>query len=69
VKDFPVACMEQLRERAVLKLPPDAASPRRIAKQHLQRTVKKPTGYTKAIRSTRRKDKMQQTRGGSHKAA
>jgi hypothetical protein len=69
INNFPMERLEEIRGRAKLTVPPDAAAPRNLKSEHLNRVAKKPAGYTRKIRSTRRSDKMQQTRGGGRKAA
>jgi competence ComEA-like helix-hairpin-helix protein len=62
VKEFPEKALEQIKARATL-LPikgirPEEFGPRRVKKEHLDRTAKKPKGYTKAIRATRDPDRL-----------
>jgi helix-hairpin-helix protein len=58
VKDFPTARLSQIKLRAELKLPEEARSARAVTRAHLERLRKKPAGYTKASRSSRRPGKM-----------
>jgi competence ComEA-like helix-hairpin-helix protein len=61
VKGFPVDVLEAIKERASIDPPPDAregfAPPRHLSPQRVADAAKKPAGYTKAIRNTRRQDK------------
>jgi competence ComEA-like helix-hairpin-helix protein len=62
VKEFPADALDRIKERATLECPPDmkedCMGPRRVKPSHLQEVVKKPKGYTKAIRSTRGADRL-----------
>jgi competence ComEA-like helix-hairpin-helix protein len=49
VKEFPMNNLDRIKQDA---------TPRRVKPAHLQREKKKPKGYTKSIRSTRRQDRM-----------
>jgi competence ComEA-like helix-hairpin-helix protein len=62
VKEFPAAALDKIKQRANI-LPPagilkEEFGPRRIKTRHLERTAKKPKGYTKAIRATRSQDRL-----------
>ncbi len=61
VKEFPEEALDRLKARATL-LPIEGVNaqefgPRRVKPEHLQRAVKKPRGYSKAIRGTRSADR------------
>jgi len=63
VKEFPMDDLDKIKQHATLERPPDIDpgefhGPRRVKPAHLQREKKKPKGYTKSIRSTRRQDRM-----------
>jgi competence ComEA-like helix-hairpin-helix protein len=61
VKDFPPEALDRIKQRATLAAPPDMGEDllaRRIKQSHLEAVRKKPKGYTKAIRSTRSKDRL-----------
>ena len=63
VKEFPIEDLERIKERATLDRPPDIdpgefTGPRRVKPVHVEAEKKKPKGYTKDIRSTRRQDRM-----------
>jgi competence ComEA-like helix-hairpin-helix protein len=62
VKGFPVARLDEIKGRAVLTSPvlgPGAPPPpRRVDTTHMGEVQKKPAGYSKSIRSTRRQDKL-----------
>ena len=65
VKEFPAAVLDRFKERATL-LPikgirPEEFGPRRVKKGHIDRTAKKPKGYTKAIRATRDPDRLKRS--------
>ena len=65
VKEFPAAALDRFKARATL-LPikgirPEEFGPRRVNKEHLGRTAKKPKGYTKAIRATREPDRLKRS--------
>jgi competence ComEA-like helix-hairpin-helix protein len=65
VKEFPATALDRLKTRATL-LPikgvrPEEFGPRRVKKEHLNRTAKKPKGYTKAIRTTRDPDRLKRS--------
>ena len=56
VKEFPAQRLEEIKERAELGGPEQP--PRHLATTHLAAVARKPTGYTKSIRTTRRQDKL-----------
>jgi hypothetical protein len=62
IRDFPVEALDQLRTRAELRPSADAREggfgPRRLRASRLARLAKKPKGYTKVKRSTRRPEKL-----------
>jgi hypothetical protein len=62
VKEFPKDALDEIKKRANLQPPPgilkEEFGPRRIKESHLERTAKKPKGYTKAIRATRSQDRL-----------
>jgi Helix-hairpin-helix motif len=62
VKDFPPEALDRVKQRATIEAPPDMRDDllgaRRIKPSHLEEVKKKPKGYTKAIRSTRRQDRL-----------
>jgi hypothetical protein len=64
VKDFPIEQLDQIRERAVLIQPAEnrpnetVPVPRRLMNEHIPDVSKQNKGYTKAMRSTRRKDRL-----------
>jgi predicted DNA-binding helix-hairpin-helix protein len=60
LRGFPVNRLDDIRKRAVLRYPGDGLSvtPRTINVRRLQRMTRKPAGYTRAIRSTRMKDRL-----------
>ena len=69
VKGFPRAKLEWMKERAILGHPKDAPGafvPPRHLKPHLADESKKPRGYTRAIRATRRAEKLHQAAGPRH---
>jgi hypothetical protein len=53
VKEFPMNNLDRIKQHATLE-----RAPGRVKPAHLQREKKKPKGYTKSIRSTRRQDRM-----------
>lgn len=81
VKDFPVHRLEEIRERAVLTQPAEnrptetVPAPRRLKHEHVPEVRKQNKGYTKAMRSTRRPDRLHDAHdhsrhsGGGKKAA
>lgn len=65
VKEFPEEALDKVKRRATL-LPidgirPEEFGPRRVKKTHLKRELRKPKGYTKAIRSTRASDRLKRS--------
>lgn len=63
VKEFPADEMDKIKQRATLDGPPEIdpgefAGPRRVKPIHLEDEKKRPKGYTKSIRATRRQDRM-----------
>lgn len=63
VKEFPIEALERVKERAIIAPPPDIrpqdfTGPRRIKPGHIAEVAKQPKGYTKAIRTTRRQDRI-----------
>ena len=61
VKEFPADKLEELKQRATLLvpgIPKEEFGPRRLKPSHLDREAKKPKCYTKAIRTTRIKDRL-----------
>jgi competence ComEA-like helix-hairpin-helix protein len=69
VKGFPEKKLEWIKQRAILGHPkdePGAFTPPRHLQSHLPEESKKPKGYTRAIRATRRADKLRQAAGPRH---
>jgi len=69
VKGFPEKKLAWLKERAILGHPkdePGAFAPPRHLQAHLAEEPKKPKGYTRAIRGTRRADRLRQAAGPRH---
>jgi len=65
VKEFPAESLEELKTRATID-PPEGIlkeefGPRRIKPSQIERTTKKPKGYTKAIRATRSRDRLKRS--------
>ena len=59
VRGFPVEKLDQIKARAILTSRDEGfRPPRHIRPDHLERASKKTTGYTKALRATRRPAKM-----------
>lgn len=62
VTEFPEDALARIRQRATLLPIPGISAeelrPRRIKQEHLEKTAKKPKGYTKAIRATRSQDRL-----------
>jgi transcriptional accessory protein Tex/SPT6 len=60
VREFPVEKIDEIRKRATLKCPPgeDCVGPRRMKPTTVERVAKKPRGYTKAKRTTRRPGRL-----------
>ena len=65
VREFPQAALTRIRERAALAPIPGVSTeelrPRRLKAEHLDKTAKKPKGYTKAIRATRSSDRLKRS--------
>jgi hypothetical protein len=59
VKEFPSARLKEIRARAELRCPPgeDCVPPRHL-EHHLEDEAKKPKGYTKSLRASRRPEKV-----------
>jgi len=64
VKDFPAKRLVEIKSRASLSCPdePGSCAPPRHLKKHLIEVMKKPRGYTRSIRNTRRPDKLRNLR-------
>jgi Helix-hairpin-helix motif len=65
VKEFPEHALVKIKTRATL-FPIDGVrelgiGPRRIKPDHLQRSAKKPKGYTKSLRSIRSGDRIKRS--------
>ncbi len=59
VKEFPVGRLEEIKLRADLAYDDEGfRPPRHIRQNHLERTRKKTSGYTKSLRATRRPARM-----------
>jgi hypothetical protein len=62
IREFPENALPRIRERAALAPIPGVSAeelrPRRVKQEHLEKTAKKPKGYTKSIRATRRPDRL-----------
>jgi competence ComEA-like helix-hairpin-helix protein len=62
VKEFPADALDRIKQRANILPPPgilkEEFGPRRIKAAQIERTKKKPKGYTKAIRATRSSDRL-----------
>jgi competence ComEA-like helix-hairpin-helix protein len=62
VKDFPSSALDQIKQRANISPPAgilkEEFGPRRMKAGHIERTTKKPKGYTKAIRGTRSSERL-----------
>jgi Helix-hairpin-helix motif len=56
VKEFPVESLDDIKARADLGV--EQQTPRHLNTTHMAVVAKKPAGYTKAIRTTRRQDKL-----------
>lgn len=63
VKQFPVERLDEIRRRAVLGGLEGFPPVRHAESTHLDRLLKKTGGYTKALRSTRGKDRVHETVG------
>ena len=70
VKGFPVERLEEIKLRAKLTCPDKegCAPPRHVNTTHLEKVRKKPAGYTRAMRSTRRPEKLKEGMGPRHRA-
>jgi hypothetical protein len=68
VKEFPSKRLTEIKARAVLSSPdgPDTSAPPRHPKSHLAEEQKKPKGYTRALRSSRRTEKFREGAGPKH---
>ena len=69
VKEFPVERLDEIKARATLVCPEDRENclpPRHMGGRHVEEVKKKPAGYTRAIRSTRRSDKVKERAGPRH---
>lgn len=68
VKEFPSDRLGDIKARAVLSSPdgPDTGAPPRHPKAHLQEEQKKTKGYTRALRSSRRTEKLREGAGPKH---
>jgi helix-hairpin-helix protein len=69
VKGFPKEKLDWIKERAVLGHPegePGDFTPPRHLQSHLTNESKKPRGYTRSMRATRRPDKLRQAAGPRH---
>lgn len=62
VKNFPVERLPEIRERVILTQLEGSAPPRHL-RTHILEIQKKTSGYTKALRSTRGKDRAHDTTG------
>jgi hypothetical protein len=58
VKEFPAARLREIASAAILSCPDEDCSGPRHLRPHLAEERKKPSGYTRAIRSTRGADKL-----------
>jgi hypothetical protein len=60
VKEFPAERLVEIKSRATLSCPdgPGSCAPPRHLEKHLIEVKKKPEGYTRSIRNTRRPEKM-----------
>ena len=69
IKEFPSDRLQEIKSRATLACPEDQENcvpPRHMGSKHLEEVKKKPAGYTRAIRSTRRPDKVRERAGPRH---
>jgi hypothetical protein len=68
VKDFPAKRLVEIKSRATLSCPdePGSCTPPRHLEKHLIEAKKKPEGYTRSIRTTRRPEKMRTDTGPRH---
>jgi hypothetical protein len=65
VKEFPEQALAKIKLRATL-FPIDGVrepgiGPRRVKADHIERSAKKPKGYTKSLRSTRSSDRIKRS--------
>jgi len=69
VKGFPVERLEEIKLRARLTCPDKegCSAPRHVSTTHSEKVRKKPAGYTRATRSTRRPDKLKEGAGPRHR--
>jgi competence ComEA-like helix-hairpin-helix protein len=61
VKGFPADAIDAIKARATLAVPgevEEGTSPRRLKARPAAKDAKKPTGYTRKIRTTRRSERM-----------
>ena len=60
IREFPAEKIDQIKQRATLKCPPgdDCVGPRRVKPTTIETVVKKPRGYTRKKRTTRRPDPL-----------
>jgi helix-hairpin-helix protein len=58
VKDFPIEKLDAIKQRAELICEDEGCGPPRHLKAHLEKARRKPAAKTKALRSTRRSDRM-----------
>jgi competence ComEA-like helix-hairpin-helix protein len=63
VRNFPVARLDEIRERITLSNLEGATPPRHLKASHIAKLQKKTAGYTKALRSTRGKDRAHESSG------
>jgi competence ComEA-like helix-hairpin-helix protein len=63
VRDFPVERLPEIRERVTLTQLEGSAPPRHLSTTHQQKVAKMTSGYTKALRSTRGKDRSNEVTG------
>jgi hypothetical protein len=68
IKNFPVNRLEEIKSRAMLSChdEPGSCTPPRHLEKHVEEAKKKPEGYTRALRSTRRQDRMKESIGPRH---
>jgi hypothetical protein len=68
VKTFPAGRLEEIKSRATLSCPDgrDGCAPPRHLAKHLKRAKKKSETLTRALRSTRRSDRMKESSGRRH---
>jgi competence ComEA-like helix-hairpin-helix protein len=63
VKHFPVERLPEIRERVILTQLEGSPPPRHLRTTHLHEVQKKTSGFTKALRSTRGKDRSSELTG------